>query len=221
MTESGSPGDPGAPAGGPPAGGSPVQGGGSGAPASGWAAAPPPTPVPGTAGFVYGDLLYRVIAIIIDFIILAIINVIVSGVLGGIGFNPYSVTVTNGLSVNYVGLLLYLIIGLAISVGYFVFTWTSLRGTLGMKVLGMQIGNEGDGKTLTTEQGVRRWLALFAPSTISQVFFGFGFIGALVGLAAFAWVIFLLWTTYSSPTKQGWHDHFANTMVVKAARVVS
>jgi uncharacterized RDD family membrane protein YckC len=33
-------------------------------------------------------------------------------------------------------------------------------------------------------------------------------------------VIFLLYTTANSPTKQGWHDVFANTMVVKAAKSV-
>jgi uncharacterized RDD family membrane protein YckC len=208
MTESGSPGDPGAPA------------GGAGAPSGGWSAPPPPVTVPGAAGFVYGDVLYRVIAIIIDAIILGIITFIVQGILGGIGLRPYSVTIS-GLDVNIIGLLLYVIISLALSVAYFVGTWTRMRGTLGMKALGMQIGNSGDGATLTTDQGVRRWIALFLPSTLSTVFVGFGFLGSLVSLAAFAWVIFLLWTTYKSPTKQGWHDHYANTMVVKAARVVA
>ena len=37
-------------------------------------------------------------------------------------------------------------------------------------------------------------------------------------VAALAWVIFLLYTTWKSPTKQGWHDVFANTMVVKATK---
>lgn len=208
MTESGSPGDPGAPA------------GGAGAPGGGWSAPPPPVTVPGTAGFVYGDVLYRVIAIIIDGIILGIITVIVQGILIGIGLNPYTASLS-GVEVNVIGLLLYVILGLAISVAYFVYTWTAMRGTIGMKVLSMQIGNAGDGKNLTTEQGVRRWVALFAPTTLSQVFIGFGLIGSLISLAALAWVIFLLWTTYKSPTKQGWHDVFANTMVVKAARVVS
>ena len=48
-----------------------------------------------------------------------------------------------------------------------------------------------------------------------------GVLGSLLGLAVLAWYIFLLWTTYSSPTKQGWHDKFVNSMVVKAARVVA
>ena len=98
-----------------------------------------------------------------------------------------------------------------------------MRGTIGMKVLGMQIGNAGDGKTLTQDQGVRRWLVLFGRQVLSQaatLSIG-GALGSLLALAVLAWYIFLLWTTYSSPTKQGWHDHFANSMVVKAARVVA
>jgi len=206
MTESGSPGDPGA-----PAGDAPAPTGGSAAPTTGWAAPPPAAPVPGAAGFVYGDVLYRIIALIIDSIILAIINVIVFGVIVGL------------TSLNFVGFLATVVVGLAISAAYFTFMWTAQRGTIGMKVLGMQIGNAGDGKTLTQEQAIRRWLVLFGPQVLSQAAntaVGVS-LGGLIGLAVLAWYIFLLWTTYSSPTKQGWHDHFANTMIVKSARVLA
>lgn len=199
MTESGSPGDPGAPA------------GGAGAPGGGWSAPPPPVTVPGAAGFVYGDVLYRVIALIIDAIILGIINVIVFGVINGI------------LGFNLVSFLASVVVGLVVSAAYFTFMWTAQRGTIGMKVLGLQIGNAGDGKTLTQEQAVRRWLVLFGPQVLAQaasLSMGGG-LSFLVGLAVLAWEIFLLWTTYSSPTKQGWHDKFVNSMVVKAARVVA
>ena len=69
------------------------------------------------------------------------------------------------------------------------------------------------------DQAIRRWIALGAPFGIAQAFNPLPGIGLLIALAAFAWLIFLLWTTYSSPTKQGFHDKFANTMVVKATRV--
>ena len=82
----------------------------------------------------------------------------------------------------------------------------------------MQIGNAGDGKTITMDQGIRRWIALGAPFTLAQVFNPIPGIGILISLAALAWVIFLLYTTAKSPTKQGFHDVFASTQVVKAAR---
>ncbi len=60
------------------------------------------------------------------------------------------------------------LVGLLISAVYFIYTWTAMRGTLGMKVLGMQIGNAGDGKTLTMNQAIRRWVIIAAPSVIAQ-----------------------------------------------------
>jgi uncharacterized RDD family membrane protein YckC len=117
-----------------------------------------------------------------------------------------------------VTLLISAVIGAALNLAYFIYTWTSMRGTVGMKVLGMQIGNAGDGKTLTMDQGIRRWLAIAAPGLVAQILFPIPAIGPLLVLLAFGWFIYLLWTTYSSPTKQGFHDKFANTMVVKAAR---
>ena len=87
-----------------------------------------------------------------------------------------------------------------------------------MRVLGMQIGNAGDGKTLTMDQAIRRWLAVAAPFIASQVLWVIPGVNIIVIIASIGWLLYLLWTTYSSPTKQGFHDRYANTMVVKAAR---
>jgi uncharacterized RDD family membrane protein YckC len=84
----------------------------------------------------------------------------------------------------------------------------------------MQIGNAGDGKTLTQDQAIRRYLALAAPFIVANAFSGIAVIGLLLSLAALGWVIYLLYTTAQSPTKQGWHDVFANTQVVKALKAV-
>jgi uncharacterized RDD family membrane protein YckC len=187
-------------------------------PPTGWAAPPPPVQA-GPAGFVYADVPNRAIAYIIDAILVAIVAGIITGVLGGVGFSTGSFRPgTLDFEVNFVGLLLSAVIGAAMSAAYFVYTWTSMRGTVGMKVLGMQIGNAVDGKTLTMDQAIRRWLVIAAPGILAQVFFVLPALGTLIGLLAFGWFIYLLWTTYSSPTKQGFHDKFANTMVVKAAR---
>ena len=200
MDQSGSTGDPGTPAGGS------------------WATPTQPVQA-GPAGFVYADVPNRAIAYIIDAIIVGVVVVIIGGILGGVGLATGSFAPgTLDFQINYVGLIISAAVGAAISAGYFIYTWTSMRGTLGMKVLGMQIGNAGDGKTLTMDQAVRRWLVMAAPGILAQVFFILPAIGSLLGLAAFGWFIYLLWTTYKSPTKQGFHDTFANTMVVKATR---
>jgi uncharacterized RDD family membrane protein YckC len=187
-------------------------------PTTGWAAPPPPVQA-GPAGFVYADVPNRAIAYIIDAILVGIVAGVVGALVGGFGLSTGSFAPgTLNFTVNYGGLIVNAIIGAAISAGYFVYTWTSMRGTVGMKLLGMQIGNAGDGKTLTMDQATRRWLVIAAPGILAQVIWVVPALGALIGLLAFGWFIYLLWTTYSSPTKQGFHDKFANTMVVKAAR---
>ena len=179
----------------------------------------PPAPPASATGFVYADVPNRAVAYIIDAIVVGIVVSIITSILGGMGLAAATIEPTTlAVSISVVGLLVSTIVGAVISVAYFVYTWTSMRATLGMKVLGMQIGNAGDGKTLTTEQAVRRWLAIAAPGLISQVFIVIPGIGILLGLLSFVWFIFLIYTTAKSPTKQGFHDVFANTQVVKAAR---
>jgi uncharacterized RDD family membrane protein YckC len=186
-------------------------------PPTGWSA-PPPVEA-GPPGFVYADVPNRAIAYIIDAILVGIVAGIIGIVLAGVGLSTGTFrTGTLDFEVNFVGLIVSAIVGAAISAAYFIYTWTSMRGTIGMKALGMQIGNAGDGKTLTMDQATRRWLVIAAPGILAQVFFVLPALGTLIGLVALGWFIYLLWTTYSSPTKQGFHDKFANTMVVKAAR---
>ena len=191
MTESGTPSEPGTPA------------------TPGWQAPPPPTaPVAGAPGFVYADVPNRIIALIIDSLILGVVNLIIFGVINGI------------LSLGLISFLASVVVGLAISAAYFTYTWTAMRGTIGMRALGMQIGNAGDGQTLKQDQAIRRWLILFGPQVVSQaVQISLNYtLGFVTSIAVLAWYIFLLKTTADSPTKQGYHDVFANSQVVKAAR---
>ena len=180
-------------------------------------------PQPGPAGLFYADIPNRAIAYIIDSIILFVAFVVVGVVLAAIGLSATSIDLSAATLVTFnpiVGLVLAAI-NLAISVAYFVYTWTAMRGTIGMKVLGMQIGNAGDGSTISMDQALRRALILFGPGAVAQALTGMPLLGLLLGLAALAWFIFLLYTTATSPTKQGFHDKFAGTMVVKAARSVA
>jgi uncharacterized RDD family membrane protein YckC len=113
--------------------------------------------------------------------------------------------------------IVYTLIGAA----YFIYQWTSSRATIGMRVLGMQIGNAGDGATITMNQAITRYLAIFGPGLIAQLLGAFvGALGLVLSLAGLAWLIVLLVTTAQSPTKQGLHDRYANTVVVKSARSV-
>ena len=201
-------------------------------PPAAWSA-PPPPPAAGMEGFVFADVPNRIIALIIDAIILFVVTLIVGIVLTPI-FGPestlrdpdnflndlFSGDPSNLIEINYVRVLVNAVVGLAISAAYFVYTWTRMRGTFGMKALGMQVGNYPDGKTLTQDQAIRRWAALWGPSALAQFLSPLPVVGGLLGLAVLVYIIYLLYSTVTSPTKQGFHDKFANTAVVKASRVV-
>ena len=180
-------------------------------------------PVAGPAGFFYADIPNRAIAYIIDAIILFVGFLIVAAVLGAVGLHTTTLDLTSASLVSYnpIAGIIYGVLNLAISVAYFVYTWTAMRGTVGMKALGMQIGNAQDGATISMDQALRRALVLFGVGAVAQALGGWPVLGILFSLAAFGWFIYLLYTTAVSPTKQGFHDKFANTMVVKAARSVA
>jgi uncharacterized RDD family membrane protein YckC len=200
------------------------------APAGGsWQSAPTPTPVPGTAGYVYADVPNRIFAYIIDAILLFIVTFIISLLVYGIVGQPVTATINEDatdfgnlatVNVNWLATLVGALVSTAISAAYFIYTWTNMRGTPGMKVLGMQVGNEADGASLTMDQAIKRWIFLGAPLGLISALAGVSSIGLIIGLVGFLYLIFLLVTTAQSPTKQGFHDKQAKTVVVKSARTV-
>ena len=172
----------------------------------------------GPAGLVYADVPNRIIAYIIDVIILAVVGIVVNIVLGALGLG----ILNSALTLNFLGFVLVAVVSVVISAGYFIYTWTAMRGTVGMKVLGMQIGNAADGKTLTMDQAIRRWIFVGGwISLLNIVTTGLGALGLLLALVGLVYEIYLLYTTAQSPTKQGFHDIMAHTMVVKATRTVA
>ena len=184
-------------------------------PAGGWQA-PPPVAMPGIPGFVYADVPNRFIALIIDGFVMLLGLIVIGVALAAVGFRAGVLTTGTEFRAS----LIYAVISVVFGGAYFLYTWTSMRASVGMKVLGMQLGNAFDGKTLTMEQAIKRYLALWGPSTLSGAFNGLTGIGALISLVVLFYLVYLLYTTAKSPTKQGLHDIFANSVVVKAARTV-
>jgi uncharacterized RDD family membrane protein YckC len=214
---------------GPPPAGPPPGAAASGMPA--WTSQLTSTqPVAGPAGLYYADVPNRIIAYIIDAIIIFIVGVIISIVIYAIlgpatslkeVQDPNSILgVRFETQTNILSALVFAVFNIAWSGGYFVYMWTAMRGTVGMKLLGMQVGNAADGATLSMEQAIRRWLALGGVFALAQALNPLPLLGILLGLASLIWVIALLVTTAQSPTKQGLHDQFAGTIVVKAARAL-
>jgi uncharacterized RDD family membrane protein YckC len=178
--------------------------------------APPPTTpeIPGAPGLSFADTVSRLVAYIVDIFILGIVGFTIAAALG-LGETTVRTSGSNTFTSFFVSTtnpwvsLIYLLLGAA----YFILSWSGgRRATIGQRLFSLQVGNAFDGRPLSMNQAVRRWVALGS-------FLGLlAFIPTLRGLgslAQFVWAVILMISTATSPTKQGLHDRFANSAVVK------
>jgi uncharacterized RDD family membrane protein YckC len=150
----------------------------------------------------------RIVALVIDVVGLGFVYGLVVAILGGLG--------------GWTGFLVSSLIYAALSVGYFVITWTRRRATIGQQIMGIETVDATARATLSQDQAIRRWLFLFGPGTLAQVVgyggsFLLGFASWIIALLVLAYEVYLLVTTIQSPTSQGFHDVQAHTVVVKRA----
>jgi uncharacterized RDD family membrane protein YckC len=169
-----------------------------------------------TAGIVYADLGTRIIALIIDGITLGILGLLVNAILLAILF---SALFTGGLF--FIGGLIIIAINVCLGLIYFVYTWTTMKASPGQRVLGLMTVNEADGNALTTNQAIMRYLVMFAPGYVASLASNVvgGAIGLLLSLAGLGWSIYLLYTTANDPKRQGFHDKYAKSVVIKPVAV--
>ena len=182
-----------------------------------WAPPPPPATgpaVPGAPGLSFADTVTRIVAYVVDIIILGIIGFIVAAVLGQ-GQTTFStsgsvnVTSFNVSTTNPIVSLIYFAIGAV----YFIASWSGgRRATLGQRLFHLQVGNAFDGRPLSFSQAVRRWFALGSVLGLLTFVPSAGGVGSLVEAI---WILVILISTATSPTKQGIHDRFANSAVVR------
>jgi uncharacterized RDD family membrane protein YckC len=184
-------------------------------PASAGATAAGPAP-----GIAYAGLGIRIVALIIDYILLLIVFTFVAIALGAIFLGSL---INGGSVMAIVAGVLLAIANLVISAVYFIWAWTNpdLRASLGQRVVGLNTVSATDGATVTRPQAVQRWVYLFGLVALASAMqsalsaTSLGTLAFIIGLLAFAYEIFLLWTTYQSPKKQGYHDVQAGTVVIK------
>lgn len=168
-------------------------------------------PAPGVA---YADLVQRIIAYIIDAILLSVVYFILAAILVPVLF------VSGGIPGALIALVVLGGLYLVGSALYFIYTWTSMRASPGQRVLGLETVNAADGATITRDQAIRRWAFLFGPSVLSTVFQftlagQLGLVSSLVSLLVLVYYIYLLYSASQSPKRQGYHDVQSNTVVIK------
>ena len=141
----------------------------------------------------------RVIAFIIDAIILGLCSAVIGAIIG-------DTSIVGGIT----RAIIYGVLGFV----YFGYTWTAWRASPGQRILGLMTVNEADGAALTWNQATMRWAFLFGPSVLNSIFPVGGGLGAIVSLVILAYYIYLLYTAATDPRKQGFHDKQATSLVI-------
>lgn len=166
--------------------------------------------IPGPGGVALADTPNRIIAAVIDFIILGVVGFIVSMLTTSILGDNWIF----GRSANLVSSLVAVVIMLVVSGAYFIYMWSRMNGaTVGMRVLKLSVRDSSTGGPISQGQAINRWLLLGAPYALSFMY-GWG-IGFIISLLVLVWYLYLLYTMAQSKTRQGFHDTYAKTVVAK------
>jgi uncharacterized RDD family membrane protein YckC len=195
------------------------------APLVGWQTPGPAQAAPAAEGYVIAGAGARVIAYLIDGVLAGLIPGVLTFLL--IDWEPLfremvrqsttvgtteSVAMAIPVNADYV---LVTLIGLAISYLYFVGFWTSGgRATPGMRGLKMRVVDVGTGQGLSIGQATKRWIALGAPIGVLALVEPLQSVAGLLGIAI---TIFVFFSIITDDRKQGLHDKFANSLVIRSA----
>jgi uncharacterized RDD family membrane protein YckC len=144
----------------PPPGGFPPPPPGGFPPPPPGGMAPPPPPPPPMGGYVpapgfapaarYGGFWIRVVAYIIDGIILGVVNAIIDAVFR---VNPQDTT--SGAYGAALGL------EIVVSIAYFAGLWTYMGATLGQRIFRLRVVDANTGQPIGFGKALLRWLGLF------------------------------------------------------------
>ena len=148
----------------------------------------------------------RVIAYIIDAIILGILGIVILGIIVN--------------DVTIVGSVIRAVIYAVLGFLYFGYTWITWKASPGQRILGLMTVNAADGAALTWNQATMRWAFLFGPSILNSLFQLGGGLSSIVNLIVLVYYIYLLYTTATDARKQGFHDKQANTLVIAKTAAV-
>jgi uncharacterized RDD family membrane protein YckC len=173
-----------------------------------WAAPPAVVEVPGAPGLVFADVPSRLIGYLVD---VAIVGVIGATLAIALGFGQ--TTVTSGSRYVFVSGATASVSFALLGFGYFVFFWTGgRRATIGQRVFDIQVGNAFDGRPLTIVQAIKRWIGYGSFLGLLAIAPGLRGFDALLQIF---WIATLLLSTVRSQAKQGVHDRFANSALVR------
>lgn len=173
--------------------------------ATGWVPPGAGMPASPVEGYHVAGVGTRVVAWFLDVSVLTIVTlviVVVALIVLGQAFSQNEFAVSALTAILTVGL----------SFLYFVGPWTGGSGaTLGMRSVGVRVVSAAGG-TLEIGPAILRWVALGWPAAFVALI---PVVGSVASWALTGWTIVLLLTTAMSDTKQGLHDRFAGSAVLR------
>ena len=142
--------------------------------------------VAGPAGLLLADVPNRIMALVIDTILLSLSGFALAWLAGGLVSEAGALDTAGG-ELDVVAFLVVLLLQLAISGGYFGGAWALVGATGGMRLLGLRVGSETDGRRLDPRHAALRWLvvgipallvslALYVPHGIALILAGLGLV---------------------------------------------
>ena len=105
------------------------------------------------------------------------------------------------------------LLGGLMQVVYFVPTWALLRGTMGQRLMHIEVADATTGKALGWMDAFLRWAIMQGPMALVTIVPGVA--RAPVVFLATAWVFYLYYSTGTNPNWQGSHDRFVNSRVAQ------
>jgi uncharacterized RDD family membrane protein YckC len=196
------------------------------APVVAWETPGPSAAAPGREGYVIAGMGARLVAYFLDGIIVAIVPTILTLFVTDYGSifqqaidasrnaTPGQINRTDIVFNVTPELILVTLIGLAIQYIYFVGFWTSDgHATPGMRGLRMQVVDAATGGTLSLTAATKRFIALGYPLSLLIIV---PVLQSVAGIAEFALTLFLFFTTITNDRRQGLHDKFANSLVIRS-----
>jgi uncharacterized RDD family membrane protein YckC len=103
-----------------------------------------------------------------------------------------------------------------VSAVYCIGSWLVWAGTPAQRMLGIHVYRFAGPQALGLEAAALRWVLLFG---VGSVIGALGVVSpslqGILGLGQLAWLVVLIVTTTQSPTKQGIHDKYAGSIVVR------
>ena len=193
----------------------------------GWQAPAAAAPLEQQSGYVVAGVGARFVAWLIDIVLSSIVPLALGAVLvdwnsllqtffDQMQFDASGRLISTGMMTFPVTLDLILItlISVAVQFLYFVGFWTSRwHATPGMIGLKMRVVDANTGGELGLMQASKRWVAMGWPLALLII------VPALqnaVSLAQLGLNVFLFFSTVTNDRRQGWHDKFANSLVIRS-----